>query len=179
MLEKTKSPSDYKEIKPVSPKGNQSWIFIGRTDVGAETPKFWPPDVKNRFLEKNLMLGKIEGRRRRGWQRMRWLDGITDYGHEFVQTLGAGNGQGSLAYCSPWGHKESDVTKQLNWTELAPGSQIHPLLDHLSFHICFGLIVYIPPQILMLGPTSQCESIWRWDLQAKIRSSRQSPHKWN
>ena len=61
----------------IHPKGSQSWIFIGRTDAEAETPVLWPPDVKNHSLEKALMLGKIEGRRRRGWQRMRWLDGIT------------------------------------------------------------------------------------------------------
>ena len=56
---------------------NQSWIFIGRTDAEAETPILWPPDAKNRLIEKTLMLGKIEGRKRRGWQRMGWLDGIT------------------------------------------------------------------------------------------------------
>jgi len=66
-----------KEIQLVHPKGNQSWVFIGRTDVKAETPVFWPPDVADSF-EKTLMLGKIEDRRRRGRQRMRWLDGITD-----------------------------------------------------------------------------------------------------
>ena len=69
---------DCKEIQPVHPKGNQFWIFIGRTDADAETPIFWPPDVRTDSLEKTLMLGKIEGGRRRGWQRMRWLDGITD-----------------------------------------------------------------------------------------------------
>ena len=69
-------------------------------------------------FEKTLMLGKIEGRRRRGQQRMRWLDGITDYGHGFGWTLGVGDRQGGLACCSSWGHKESDMTEQLNWTEL-------------------------------------------------------------
>ena len=73
VLEKTlEGPLECKEIQPVHPKGNQSWIFIGRTDVEAETTILWPPD------EKTLMLGKIEGGRRRGQQRMRWLDGITD-----------------------------------------------------------------------------------------------------
>ena len=67
-----------KEIQSVHPKGNQSWIFIGRTDVEAETPILWTSDVKSWLYEKTLMLGKIEGRRRRGWQRIRWLDGITD-----------------------------------------------------------------------------------------------------
>ena len=72
------SPLDCKEIQPVHPKGDQSWVFIGRTDVEAETPILWPPDAKSWPSEKTLMLGKIEGRRRRGRQRMRWLDGITD-----------------------------------------------------------------------------------------------------
>ena len=77
MLEKTlESPLNCKEIKPVKPKGNQPWIFIGRTD--AEALVLWPPDAKPDSLEKTLILGKIEGRRRRGKQRTRWLDGITD-----------------------------------------------------------------------------------------------------
>ena len=79
VLDKTlESPLDCKEIQPVHPKGDQSWVFIGRTDVEAETPILWPPDARADSLEKTLMLGKIEGRRRRGKQRMRWLDGITD-----------------------------------------------------------------------------------------------------
>ena len=72
------SPLDCKEIQLVHPKGDQSWIFIGTTDVEAETPILWPPYVKSWLIWKDLILGKIEGRRRRGWQRMRWLDGITD-----------------------------------------------------------------------------------------------------
>ena len=72
------SPLDCKEIQPVHPKGDQSWVFIRRTDVETETPILWPPDAKNWLIWKDLMLGKIEGRRRRGLQRMRWLDGITD-----------------------------------------------------------------------------------------------------
>ena len=71
-------------------------------------------------FEKTLMLGKIEGRKRRGQQRIRWLDGITSSnGHEFEQALGVGDGQGSLACGSPWSYKESDMTEQLNWTELS------------------------------------------------------------
>ena len=69
---------DCNEIQPVHPKGEQSWVFIGKTDVEAETPILWPPDVKSWFIEQTLMLGKIEGRRRKGRQRMRWLDGITN-----------------------------------------------------------------------------------------------------
>ena len=98
------NPLDCKEIKLVSPKGNQSWILIGRTDAKAEAPILWPPDAKSRFIEKTLVLGKIEGRRRRGQQRMRWLDV-----HESEQTLGDSEGQGSLVFCSPW------VAKNQTW----------------------------------------------------------------
>ena len=79
VLEKTlENPLNCKEIQPVHHKGDKSLMFIGRTDVEAETPILWPPDVKSYSFEKTLMLGKIEGRRRRWQQRMRWLDGITD-----------------------------------------------------------------------------------------------------
>ena len=79
VLEKTlESSLDCKEIQSVHPKGNQSWIFIGRSDAEAKTPILWLLDIKKRLIGKDLMLGKIESRRRRGWQRMRQLDGITD-----------------------------------------------------------------------------------------------------
>ena len=80
LLEKTlESPLDFKEIQPVHPKGDQSWVFIGRTDAKAETPILWPILMRRAdSLEKTPMLGKIEGRRRREQQRMRWLDGITN-----------------------------------------------------------------------------------------------------
>ena len=79
VLEKTlESPLDIKEIKPVNPKGNQPWIFIGRTDAEAEVPILWWPDANSNSLKKTVMLGKIKSTRRSGQQRMRWLDGITD-----------------------------------------------------------------------------------------------------
>ena len=118
VLEKTlESPLDCKEIPPVHPKGNQSWIFIGRTDAEAETPIFWPPDVKNWLLGKDPDAGKDWGQEEKGttedemvgWHH--WLNG-----REFEQAPGVGDGQGSLACCSPWGRKESDTTEQLNWT---------------------------------------------------------------
>ena len=78
-LDKTlESPLDCKEIQPVHPKGDQSWVFIGRTDVEDESPVLWHLMRRTDSLKKTLMLGKIEGRRRRGRQRMRWLDSITD-----------------------------------------------------------------------------------------------------
>ena len=77
VLEKTlESPLDCKEIKPFNPKGNKSWMFIGRNDAESEAPILWPPEEKSWLIEKTLMLGKIEGGRRRGQQRMRWLDDI-------------------------------------------------------------------------------------------------------
>ena len=107
VLEKTlESPLDCKEIQPVHPKGNQSWIFIGRTDAEAEAPIIWPPDS----LEKTLVLGNTEGTRKKGWKRMRWLDSTSSSGHEFEQTLGDSEGQWNLVCCSPWGHKELDMT---------------------------------------------------------------------
>ena len=79
VLEKTfESLLDCKEIQPVQPK-DQSWVFIGRTDVEAETPVLWSPEARADSLEKTMMLGKIGGRRRRGWQRVRWLNGIIDW----------------------------------------------------------------------------------------------------
>ena len=115
-LEKTLSPLDYKEMKPVHSKGNQSWIFIGRTDAEAETLILWPPDVKNWLIRKDPDAGKHwRQKKRRTEDEMvgchHWLDG-----HEFEQPPGVGEGQGSLACCSPWGHKESDTTERLNWT---------------------------------------------------------------
>ena len=86
VLNKTlESPLDCKEIKPVNAKGNRPCIFTGRTDAEAEAPILWPPDSKSRPLEKILILGKIEGKRRNGRQRMRWLDGIT---HSMDMSLG-------------------------------------------------------------------------------------------
>ena len=79
VLEKTfESPLDCKEIQPVHSKGNKSWVFFGRTDAKAETPIFWPQMQRTDSLEKTLMLGKIEGRRRRGQESMRWWDAITE-----------------------------------------------------------------------------------------------------
>ena len=91
------SPLDCKEIQPVHPKGNQPWIFTGRTDAEDEAPILWAPDAKSDSLEKTLLLGKTEGRRGRGRQRMRWLDGITDSMdmNESEQTPGDRERQGS------------------------------------------------------------------------------------
>ena len=103
-------------VKPVDPKGNQSWIFIGRTDDEAEAPILWPPDAKSWLIRKDSDAGKDWGQEEK-WvaedEMVGWHHQLN--GHEFEQALGDGEGQGSLAYCSPWGCKELDMTEQLNW----------------------------------------------------------------
>ena len=119
VLEKTlESPLDSKKIKPVIPKENQPWIFIGRTDAEAEAPKLWPPDVKSWLIGKDPDAGKDWRQEEKGTtedEMVGWYHRLN--GHEFEQALGVGDGQGSLACCSSWGCKESDMTEQLNWTE--------------------------------------------------------------
>ena len=108
------SSLDCKEIKPVSPKGNQPWIFIGRTDAEAETPILWPPDVKSWIIRKDSDVGKDwrqEEKGMTGWHGG-WRQWLNE--HEFEQASGDGEGQRSLVCCSPWGYKESDMTEQLN-----------------------------------------------------------------
>ena len=120
VLEKTpESPLDCKEIQLVPPKGNQSWIFIGRTDAEAETPILWPLDAKNWHIWKDPDAGKDWRWEKKGLQRMRWLDDINHAVMTWVWVnSGVGDGQGGLACCSPWGHKELDMTERLNQTEL-------------------------------------------------------------
>ena len=118
VLEKTlESPLDSKEIKPVNSKGNQSWIFIGRTDAEAEAPILWPPDAKSRLTRKDPDAGKDWRQEEKGMteEMVGWHHRLD--GHEYEQAPGVDDGQGSLACCSPWGCKESDTTEQLNWTE--------------------------------------------------------------
>ena len=131
VLEKTlESPLDCKEIKLVNPKGNQSQIFIGRTDAEAEAPILWSPDAKNWLIGKDLDAGKDWRQKKKGatedemvgWHH--WLNG-----HEFEQATGVSDGQGSLACCSPWGHKASDMTEWLNWTKLRALFFIHRRLS--------------------------------------------------
>ena len=152
VLEKTlKSPLDCKEIQPVNPKRNQPWIFIGMTDAKAKVPILWLPDVKNYLIRKDPNAEKDWRQEEKGttedevvgWHQ--WLDR-----HEFYQVLGAGDGQGSLVYCSPYGHKESDMTEQLNWTE----HSLNRIVDETEN--------FFPPDIpLLFLQSSEC---WQCDL---------------
>ena len=119
VLEKTlESPLDCKEIQPVHSKGGQSWVFFGRNDAKAETPVLWPPHAKSWLIGKDSDAGRDWGRKRRGRQRMRWLDGYHWLnGREFGWTPGVCDGQGGLACCNSWSCKESDTTEWLNWTK--------------------------------------------------------------
>ena len=120
VLEKTlESPLDCKEIQPVHPKGNQSWVFIGRNDVEAETPILWPPDGKSWLIWKDPDAGKDWGQEEKGMtedEMAGWHHRLD--GHEFGWTQGVGDGQADLACCNSWDCKELDPAEQLNWTEL-------------------------------------------------------------
>ena len=118
-LEKTlENPLDCKKIQPVHPKGDQSWVFIGRTDVEAETPILWSPHAKSWLIGKDFDVGRVWGQEEKGttedevagWHH--WLDG-----HQSEWTPEVGDGQGGLACCYTWGRKESDTTERLNWTD--------------------------------------------------------------
>ena len=118
VLEKTlESPWGCKEIQPVHLKGDQSWVFSGWTDAEAETPILWPPDGKNWLILKILMLGKIESRRRRGRQRMRWFDGITDSMEMSLNSLQELVTDREVWHAVIHGVAKSQ-TRQSNWTEL-------------------------------------------------------------
>ena len=136
VLEKTlKSPLDCKEIQPVHPKGYQSWMFIGRTDVEAETPILWPAHVKSWLIGKDSDAGRDWGQEEKGTtedEMAGWHHRLD--GREFEWTLGVGDGQGGLACCNSWGYKESDTTERLNWvaksypTPATPWTAACPLL---------------------------------------------------
>ena len=127
VFEKTlESPLDLNKIQPVHPKGDQSWIFTGRTDAEAETPKLWPHDVKNWLIWKDPDGGKDWKQEEKGmtedemvgWHY--WFDG-----HEF-------DGQGSLECCSRWGHKELDRVEWLNWTEVSYNDPLQRITDDFN-----------------------------------------------
>ena len=139
VLEKTlESPLDSMEIKPVNPKGNQSWIFIGRTDAEAETPILWPPDSKNWLIEKKPWC----------WERLKAGEGMTENkivgwhhqldGYEFEHAPEVGDGQGNLVSYSPWGCKELEMTEWLNWPGRMKENCIHLYIMHVLNFLFFN-----------------------------------------
>ena len=144
VLEKTLGrPLDYKGIQPVNPKGNQSWIFIGKTDAEAEASILWPPDAKSQLIGKDPNAGKYwrqkekEAARDGMFEWHHWLNG-----HESEQTPGDSEGQGSLACCSPWSCKESDMTEQLNNNNRNGGKvgRKKSLRVSLIWELCFSWV---------------------------------------
>ena len=165
VLEKTlESPLDCKKIEPVHSEGDQPWDFFGRNDAKAETPVLWPPDAKSWLIGKDSDAGRDCGQEKKGttedemagWHH--WLDGC-----ESEWTGGVGDGQGGLACCDSWGHKESDTTEQLNWTE-----HVHTCARSLELVGLFGSSLFqeVAEQFLA-SPSSlwDRESCWRWEHQ--------------
>ena len=137
VLEKTlESPLNCKEILPVNPKRNQSWIFIGRTDVEAETPVFWPLDAKSWLIWKDPDVGKDWRQKEKGPtedEMVGWHQRLN--GHEFGWTLGVGDGQGGLACCGSCGHKESDTTELPNWLSVIENHEFPLIVQQQIFHL--------------------------------------------
>ena len=131
--------------QPVHPKGDQSWVFIGRTDAEAETPILGPPHVKSWLIGKDPDAGRDWGQEEKGTtedEMAGWHHRLD--GHEFEWTPGVGDGQGGLACCDSWGRKESDMTERLNWTELVSGKTLVFPFAHGSFY-CKG--IHLPPSV--------------------------------
>ena len=140
VLEKTlDSPLDCKETQPVHPKGDQFWVFIGRTDVEAETPILWPPDEKSWLIGKDPDSGKDWGQEEKGTtedEMVGWHHRLNRHG--FGWTLGVGDGQGGLVCCGSWGHKESETTEWLNWNELNCHSNQENVLPSWRFGLALS-----------------------------------------
>ena len=157
VLEKTlESPLDCKEAQPVHPKGDQSWMLFGRTDVEAKTPKVWAHDVKSWLIWKDPDAGKDWGHEEKqttedemiGWHH--WLNG-----HGFGWTPGVGDGQGGLACCS-WVCKESDTTEQLNWTDNMPSRNLEAKMQVVFFERMYNCDCNCMPAILYASACWVC-----------------------
>ena len=143
VLEKTlESPLDSKDIQPINPKGNESWIFIGRTDAEVETPILWPPDVKNWLIGKDLDAGKDwrwEEKETTEVEMVVWYHRLN--GHEFEQAPGVGNGQGILVCCSPWGRRVGHYwATELNHILTLVKSSVFTTVLLLPLHRCLSTL---------------------------------------
>ena len=182
VLEKTlESPLDCKEIQPVNPKGNQSWIFIGRTDAKVKAPILWPSDVKNWLIGKDPDAGKDwrqEEKRTTECQMVGWHH--QPYGHESEQAPGVGDGQGSLVCCSPWGCKELDTCEWLNWTELIgrkclliPGCLVARVAENANKLIRSKIILRTKVQQVIPGEFSS------WDFRTQCSEVQRCSKVWD
>ena len=161
VLEKTlESPLDCKEIQPVHPTGDQSWVFIGRTDVEVETPILWPPDVKSWLIWKDPDAREDWGLEEKGTtedEMVGWHHQLN--GRGFGWTLGVGDGQGGLVCCGSWGHKESETTERLNWTELIAIHNCQPRCILIGEWVCklwsIQTMVYLVVQLVKNPPAIQ------------------------
>ena len=148
------SPLNGKEIHPVHPKWNQSWMFIGRTDAEVEIPILWPLDAKNWLIWKDPDAGNDWRQEEKGMtedEMVGWHHRLD--GHEFEYAPGVGDEQRSLVYCSPWGHKELDTTEQLNWTEpcklkCRPSTMMNSVKEMSSYSL---LVVSLPASLETLS----------------------------
>ena len=171
VLEKAlESPLDCKEIQPVHPKVDQSWVFIGRIDVEVETPILWPPDAKSWLIWQDPGAGKDWGQEEKGTtenEMVGWHHRLN--GHGFGWTLGVGDGQGGLACCGSWSHKELDTTEWLNWTELVM------LLNHFILHCPVLLLLSIFPSIRVFSNESVLCIRWPkyWSFSFSINPSNE------
>ena len=156
VLEKTlESSLDCKEDQPVHPKGDQSWVFIGRTDAKAETPILWPPHAKSWLIGKDPDAGRDWGQEEKGVtedEMAGWHHRLD--GHEFEWTPGVGDGEGGLACCDSWGRKESDLTEGQNWTE------VNQILQD-SIH-SFPLVRYSCPLSAGVLHALLCLKVYSW-----------------
>ena len=134
------SPLDCEKIQPVNPKGNQPWIFIERTDAEAETPIFWPPNVKNWLIVKDPDAEKDWRQEEKGTtenEMIGWHHQLN--GHEFEQALGVGDGQGSLASCSPWVRRQLNMTERLSFTHFTQEELTRQLPSDIKQPSCLAL----------------------------------------
>ena len=174
VLEKTlESPLDCKEIQPLHPKGDQSWVFIGGTDAKAETPILWPPHVKSWLIGKDPDAGRDWGQEEKGTtedEMAGWHHRLN--GHESEWTLRVGDGQGGLVCCSPWGRKESEMTEQLNWLNWAA---IEALMGYPKS--MRGLESEFPPIVLLIRNHEEgygvCQqNTWNFNVKKKEKNSQ-------
>ena len=180
MLKKTlESPLDSKKIQPVHPKGNQSWMFIWRTDAEAETPIFWPPMWPKLTHWKDPDAGKDWGQEEKGTtddEMVGWHHRLN--GHEFGWTPGVGDGQGGLACCGSWGCKELDMTEWLNWTDILCSQRWRSCIQSAKIRLGTDCgsdhVLFIAKFRLKLKNAAKTIRLSRYDLNHPLRLYNES-----